>query len=127
MELKSRISARYIAAAAARDTMSFHRKRQSVLYLQGELESDATLEITPDDDDVIEFPYSPPLATPDNHRIPTGRGLRGVTGFLPNPANNNNGGPTPGRFADWDRDAWIATPSHRCVPRFCTTEVRESQ
>lgn len=21
---------------------------------------------------------------------------------------NNNGGPTPGRFADWDRDAWIA-------------------
>lgn len=21
---------------------------------------------------------------------------------------NNNGGPTPGKFADWDRDAWIA-------------------
>lgn len=21
---------------------------------------------------------------------------------------NNNGGPTPGRFSDWDRDAWIA-------------------
>lgn len=21
---------------------------------------------------------------------------------------NNNGGPTPGRFADWDRDAWVA-------------------
>lgn len=21
---------------------------------------------------------------------------------------NNNGGPTPGRFADWDRDAWIS-------------------
>ena len=21
---------------------------------------------------------------------------------------NNNGGPTPGRFADWDRDTWIA-------------------
>ena len=21
---------------------------------------------------------------------------------------NNNGGPTPGRFADWDRDTWVA-------------------
>lgn len=30
---------------------------------------------------------------------------------------NNNGGPTPGRFADWDRDAWIgALDSNMLAP-----------
>jgi 3-oxoacyl-[acyl-carrier protein] reductase len=27
---------------------------------------------------------------------------------MPDILVNNNGGPTPGKFADWDRDAWIA-------------------